>query len=183
MEEILKKFNKAYILDVRDKVEKKNGFNYLSWAFAWKSFKEVYPDATYNIRTNSDGLNHFGNEEIGYMVYTDVTAMGLTYEMWLPIMDLRNKAVLKPNMMDINKAIMRCLTKNLAMHGTGLYLYVGEDLPLSFEDIKAMSIEELREIVADNETAMAFLKSKDKKIEELDREYLITSVARMYGIK
>ena len=39
------------------------------------------------------------------------------------------KSVDAASMMDINKAIMRCLVKNLAMFGLGLYIYAGEDLP------------------------------------------------------
>jgi hypothetical protein len=63
------------------------------------------------------------------MVRTEVFADDLTYEMWLPIMDMRNNAILSPKMTDVNKTIMRCLTKNLAMFGLGLYIYAGEDLP------------------------------------------------------
>ena len=109
-------------------MEKKGNLSYLSWAFAWAEFKKIYPEATYKV-DSFDGLFCSGNEKMGYMVRTEVTADGLTYEMWLPVMDSRNKSILTPTSYDVNKAVMRCLTKNLAMFGLGLYIYAGEDLP------------------------------------------------------
>lgn len=146
--ELKEKFADLYSLDVSAYVEKKQGLAYLAWAYAWAEFKKVYPDATYDIDRDEQGRCYFGDEEIGYMVYTSVTAGGLTYKMWLPVMDNANKSMkLKSytyqtrsgektveaiSMFDINKAVMRCLVKNLAMFGLGLYIYAGEDLP---EDI------------------------------------------------
>ena len=147
--EIREKFQELYSLDVNKYVEKKQGLSYLTWSFAWAEFKKIYPDATYTIKKDENGRCYFGDESIGYMVYTSVTAGGLTYEMWLPVMDNSNKSmklnsykyqtrngektVEAISMFDINKAVMRCLVKNLAMFGLGLYIYAGEDLP---EDIR-----------------------------------------------
>lgn len=147
--EIREKFQELYSLNVNQYVEKKQGLSYLTWSYAWAEFKKVYPDATYEVKKDENGRCYFGDAEIGYMVYTSVTAGGLTYEMWLPVMDNSNKAmklnaytynaggrdrrVEAVSMFDINKAVMRCLVKNLAMFGLGLYIYAGEDLP---EDIK-----------------------------------------------
>ena len=149
--EIREKFQELYSLNVNQYVEKKQGLSYLTWSYAWAEFKKIYPDATYEIKKDEDGRCYFGDAEIGYMVYTTVTAGDLTYEMWLPVMDNNNnnkamklngytyatrngeKAVEPISMFDINKAVMRCLVKNLAMFGLGLYIYAGEDLP---EDIK-----------------------------------------------
>lgn len=147
--EIREKFAELYSLNVNEYVEKKQGLSYLSWSFAWAEFKKIYPDATYDVKKDENGRCYFGDENIGYMVYTSVTAGGLTYEMWLPVMDNNNKAmklnaytystrngdktVEAISMFDINKAVMRCLVKTLAMFGLGLYIYAGEDLP---EDIK-----------------------------------------------
>lgn len=122
------KFEEVYAINVNDKTEKKGQLTYLSWAPAWAEFKKAYPDATYKI-DQFNGLFCTGNEKIGYMVRTEVTAGEQTYEMWLPVMDMRNNTVLAPKMTEINKTIMRCLTKNLAMFGLGLYIYAGEDLP------------------------------------------------------
>lgn len=122
------KFEEVYGINVNDKTEKKGQLTYLSWAWAWAEFKKAYPDATYKV-DQFGGLFCTGNEKIGYMVRTEVTAGEQTYEMWLPVMDMRNNTILQPKMTEINKTIMRCLTKNLAMFGLGLYIYAGEDLP------------------------------------------------------
>jgi hypothetical protein len=138
------KFSTLYAINVNDYVEKKNGLTYLSWANAWAEFKKVYPYATYEV-VKFDGKPYVYDENLGYMCYTTVTVGDLTHEMWLPVMDGANKAMkAQPyeyttkygkktceaaTMFDINKTIMRCLVKNLAMFGLGLYIYAGEDLP------------------------------------------------------
>lgn len=142
-------FNYLYHLDVNEKVEKKLSGNstlsYLSWAWAWAKVKEKYPNATYKILKFDNNLPYVFDEKTGYMVFTEVTIEGQTHEMWLPVMDGANKAmksepyeytvksgkkrVEQASMFDINKTIMRCLVKNLAMFGLGLYIYAGEDLP------------------------------------------------------
>lgn len=122
-------FKEVYKIDVSQMTEKKNGLTYLSWANAWKEFKNIYPEGTYEVKKDENGKCWFGDDEHGYVVYTTVTVEEITYEMWLPVMDYRNKSILKPTTFDINKAVMRCLTKNLAMFGLGLYIYAGEDLP------------------------------------------------------
>ena len=78
-----------------------------------------------------DNKPYLEDENLGYMVFTKVEVEDLVYEMWLPVMDYRNKSIPvgQATMFDINKTIMRCLTKNLAMFGLGLYIYAGEDLP------------------------------------------------------
>lgn len=127
-----------------EKVSGGTKLTYLSWAWAWAEVKKEYPDANYEI-VKFNGLPYVFDPLTGYMVYTTVTIDGVTHEMWLPVMDGANKAmkdhpyeyqtksgkktVEAATMFDINKTIMRCLTKNLAMHGLGLYIYAGEDLP------------------------------------------------------
>ena len=125
----MSKFEEITKINVNEKTEKKGNLTYLSWAWAWAEFKKVYPDAQYEVVKFADGKPYYHDDKTGYMVYTKVTAEGLTYEMWLPVMDSRNRALLDATMFDINKTIMRCLTKNLAMFGLGLYIYAGEDLP------------------------------------------------------
>lgn len=128
------KFQELYKIDVSDKTEKKGNLTYLSWCWAWAEFKKVYPDATYQVKM-FDEVPYVHDSDTGYMVFTSVTAGGITYDMWLPVMDARNKALKQADMFDINKAIMRCLTKNLAMFGLGLYIYAGEDLPEGAEEV------------------------------------------------
>ena len=141
-----KTFELLSALNVNDKVEKKSNLTYLSWAWAWAEVKKACPDATYQVIVDvTTNKPYFYDEDLGYMVMTEVTIEGETLEMWLPVMDGANKAMMnKPytyqtrygektvdaaTMFDINKTLMRCLTKNLAMFGLGLYIYAGEDLP------------------------------------------------------
>ena len=122
-------FETLSAINVNERTEKKGQLTYLSWSWAWAEFKKACPDATYSIWRDENGLPYTGNDTTGYMVYTTVTVNVETHEMWLPVMDFKNKALLNATTTDINKTIMRCLTKNLAMFGLGLYIYAGEDLP------------------------------------------------------
>lgn len=154
-------FNALSSLDLNDKLEKRENdkLSYLSWANAWAEFKAAYPSATYRVIKNSDtNLPYFTDPNVGIIVFTEVTVDDLTHSMWLPVMDAKNKAMkLTPytyqvwdsykkayvektvqaaTMFDINKTLMRCLVKNLAMFGLGLYVYAGEDLPDNTADGK-----------------------------------------------
>jgi hypothetical protein len=142
-------FNKVLNIDVSAKVEKKKTgtatLTYLSWEWAWAEFVKIYPTATYKVLKNKETMMPYFSSDAGVMVYTEVTVDNLTHEMWLPVMDGANNAMKseayeystkfgkKPvaafDMFDVNKTIMRCLVKNLAMFGLGLYIYAGEDLP------------------------------------------------------
>ena len=140
-------FQKLYEKDVNGHVEKKNGLTYLSWAWAWAEFKKVCPTARYEVKM-FDGLPYLKESGVGYMVFTAITVDAddgtVTHEMFLPVMDNRNKTIFEPTMFDINKTIMRCLTKNIAMFGVGLYIYAGEDLPGEVE--KPITEEQIAEI-------------------------------------
>ena len=159
--------------NVNGHTEEKNGLTYLSWAWAWAEVKKAFPEANYTIE-KFNGLPYVYDENTGYMVYTTVTIEGITHEMWLPVMDGANKAMkAKPytytvkrygkeeaktvaaaTMFDVNKAIMRCLVKNLAMFGLGLYIYAGEDLPE----------------VEQNANQMAY-PSRDEMLKEVSKSY------------
>ena len=125
--EVFESLNKV---DVSGFTEKKGKLTYLSWANAWAETVKRFPDAAYTVeRYGEHDLPYVYDPQTGYMVSTTVTIGGITREMWLPVMDYRNATLMEPGMTDINKTIMRCLTKNLAMFGLGLYIYKGEDLP------------------------------------------------------
>ena len=117
-------------INVNDKTEKKNGLTYLSWAWAWGEIKKRYPDATYTIYENADGMNYHTDGRTCW-VKTGVTVAGIEHIEYLPVMDHRNKSipVNAVTSFDVNKAIQRSLTKACARHGLGLYIYAGEDLP------------------------------------------------------
>ena len=169
------KFEKALSLNVNDKVEKKNGLSYLSWSFAWSEFCKIYPGATYKIIKDDNRNCAFGDKERGYMVYTEVTADGITHEMWLPVMDFKNKSMLNPTTFDINKTVMRCLTKNLAMFGIGLYIYSGEDVP---EEVKTEKVteepkttEEIKISAAQQNRMFAIGKGKETEIRNIMKKF------------
>jgi hypothetical protein len=166
----MKKFEQAYSLNVNEKTEKKGNLTYLSWAWAWGEFKKIYPEAKYKIKKfGENSLPYIHDEATGYMVFTEVEADGSKYEMWLPVMDYKNEAMKEPTMFDINKTIMRCLTKNLAMFGLGLYIYAGEDLPEKPEEEKneeaKQIIEEINNINDIEELRNAYSKYKGKGAE------------------
>lgn len=149
-------FETLSAINCNDHTEQKNGLTYLSWAWAWGIVKSYYPSANYEVVEygSSEEVGYVSrpylhDPKLGYLVTTKVTIDGETIPMSLPVMDGANKAqkhmaytyktkygeksVEAATMFDINTAIMRCLTKNLAMFGLGHYIYAGEDLPKSVE--------------------------------------------------
>ena len=117
-------------IDCSDKIEKKNGLSYLSWAYAWAEAKKFDPSANYTIYENADGWNYFTDGRTCW-VKTGVTINGIEHIEYLPVMDFRNKSIPLDSVtsFEVNKAIQRSLTKAVARHGLGLYIYAGEDLP------------------------------------------------------
>ena len=179
---------------------------YLSWAWAWAEAKKECPNIVYKITkfTSADGtlLPYIHDKDTGYMVFTEVTIDDITHEMWLPVMDGANKAmksspyeyqvikwtngkrdgftskrVEQASMFDINKTIMRCLVKNLAMFGLGLYIYSGEDLPEEVP-LPEMTDEEviklyLKQNPKNKQTVEEYLKSKSEhEVAELMKVYI-----------
>lgn len=156
------KFEELNKINVNEHTENKNGLTYLSWTWAWSEIKKQCPDAQYEILKFENNLPYVYDENTGYMVFTKVTIDNQTYEMWLPVMNGENKAMLNrpytykvkeynngvftgnykekvvdpATMFDINKTIMRCLVKNIAMFGLGIYIYAGEDMPDGYEITK-----------------------------------------------
>ena len=129
-------------IDCGEHIEtKKNGqteLSYLSWAWAWHICKEHFPTATYTIYEDAQGRPYFTDGRTCW-VKTGVTIEGLEHIEYLPIMDYRNASIPvdRVTSFDMNKAIQRSLTKAVARHGLGLYIYAGEDLPWSEEEAKA----------------------------------------------
>ena len=148
--------------------------SYLSWVWAWGQVKQLYPDASYEVRHWGD-KPYLNDDQLGIMVETSVTINGETITMWLPVMDSKNKAMKEQpytyktkygdktvdaaTMFDINKAIMRCLAKNIAMFGLGLYIYAGEDLP---EEEAAQAKSDMEQKIAKAVAAMKAVKSREE---------------------
>lgn len=156
-------FEQLSQINVNDKVEQKNKLSYLSWTYAFSELKKRFPDVTYEVMKFENNLPYVYDENTGYMVFTKVTLEGITNEMWLPVMDGANKAmkshpytyqvkdwksgkmieksVEAASMFDVNKTIMRCLVKNIAVaSGLGLYIYAGEDLPDELGSVTAIPV-------------------------------------------
>ena len=134
MEEINNYFIELNNIDVSDYVETKGGavkLNYLSWAYAWGEIKKRYPTANYTVYENNDGWNYFTDGRTAW-VKTGVTINGLEHIEYLPVMNNSNKSIPLKDItsFDVNKAIQRSITKAIARHGLGLYIYAGEDLPI-----------------------------------------------------
>jgi len=113
--------------NVNEHVEKKNGLSYLSWAWGWAEALKADPTASYKVEMFGDKC--FMDINGTAMVFVTVTMFNKPMTCQLPVMDYRNKAIPKPDAFAVNTAIMRCMTKALALHGLGLYLYSGEDVP------------------------------------------------------
>ncbi len=185
-------FENLFNVYVGEHIEKKNGLSYISWPYAWAEIKKKYPDANYEVKLFGENqLPYIYDDNTGYMVFTSVTINNLTHDMWLPVMDNSNKAMksrpytydskFKKNivveaasMFDINKAIMRCLVKNISMFGLGLYIYAGEDLPeIALEKIPDSNIKSLKRIIENFENSDKLLKNilknyNIKRLEELN---------------
>jgi hypothetical protein len=176
-------FDRLSAINVNEHVEKKSNLTYLSWAWAWSVTKKECPDATYKI------LPTDYDDSLGFMCQTEVTIEGETLGMWLPVMDGANrsmkkgeytgkygKTVVGATTFDINKTIMRCLVKNLAMFGLGIYIYAGEDVPEG-ETIaptpapaKAKSVSNLIDLAVDDSNWNGVVKyAKDNKALGFDK--------------
>ena len=118
----MKTFNELRLINVNEHTEKKGRFTYLSWTWAVDQLLQNDPSATWTF-----GDPVYFNETL--MVFCTVSAMGKSMTCQMPVIDSRNKAIPNPNAMDVNTAMMRCLTKCISLFGIGLYIYAGEDLP------------------------------------------------------
>lgn len=123
--------NSMLTLNVNDHTEKKGNLTYLSWAWAWAEALKADPQAYYQVQMwGKQGEEKCYMEINGTcMVWVTVTLFGKPMTCQLPVMDFKNKAMPNPDAFAVNTAIMRCMTKALSLHGLGLYIYAGEDLP------------------------------------------------------
>ena len=120
-------FARLNAINVSEHIEKKGGFAYLSWPFAVAQLRLADASAVWEVR-RFDGLPYLPTEA-GVFVEVAVTVQGITLSQIHPVLDGRNRPILAPTSFDINTSIQRCLVKAIALHGLGLYIYAGEDLP------------------------------------------------------
>lgn len=140
-------FSKLYAINVSDKIDKKGGLSYLSWAWAWAELKKVHPEAVSTVYENKDGWNYHTDGKTAW-VKTGVTVAGIEHIEYLPIMDFKNKSIPVSSITsyDVNKAIQRSMTKAIGRHGLGLSIYAGEDLP---EETVSPELESKKNAVID----------------------------------
>lgn len=159
-------FETLNAVDVSEHTERKGNLSYLSWAWAWAEVKKRYPAAQYTIYENKDGLNYHTDGRTCW-VKTGVKIGTQEYIEYLPVMDYKNQSIPldKVKSTDINKTIQRSLTKAIARHGLGLYIYAGEDLPESGKPeekpLNQMSNEEFAEVVNSEPTKDEVYKCAD----------------------
>lgn len=127
MSDSINHFARLSSINVSDHIEKKGGFSYLSWPFAVAQLRLADPTARWEVR-RFDGLPYLFTDA-GVFVEVAVTVQGVTLSQIHPVLDSRNRPLMAPNAFDINTSIARCLVKAIALHGLGLYIYAGEDLP------------------------------------------------------
>ena len=138
-------FTELNRINVTDKTEKKNGLTYLSWAWAWGEIKKIHPDTTYKIYEDAEGKFYHTDGKTCW-VKTGVTCAGIENIEYLPVMDHRNQPIPLSQVTStaVNKAIQRSLTKAVARHGLGLYIYAGEDLPEEDTTADIPDVEEVK---------------------------------------
>ena len=116
-------------VDVTKHIEKKGRFSYLSWAYAVRELKKLHPTATWHVH-EYDGVP-FIKSDCGYFVKVTVIVNDVEQAHTHPVLDNYNKTIDTPNAFEINTSIQRCLVKAIALHGLGIHIYAGEDLPPS----------------------------------------------------
>ena len=160
--EILRKHN------VSEHMEKKGQFNYLSWAYAVEELRKLKPDATWRVIKDENGYP-YTSTPAGHFVEVEVTVDDISLSQIHPVLDNRNQSIEQPNAFQINTSIQRCLAKAIALHGLGLYIFRGEDLPES-EPLSKGQLEEidslLRQISDDAFTELVNSRIDSKKIND-----------------
>jgi hypothetical protein len=127
MSESINHFARLSAINVTAHIEKKEGFSYLSWPFAVAHLRLAEPTATWEVK-RFNGLPYLMTEA-GFFVEVAATVQGVCLSQIHPVLDDRNRPLIAPTAFDINTSIARCLVKAIALHGLGLYIYAGEDLP------------------------------------------------------
>ena len=191
-EKKLNYFEQLNNINVQDKIEKKGNLSYLSWAFAWEQLKIKHPKAQYKVYEREDGVIYWTDNKTAW-VKVSVTVDNIEHIEYLPIMDYKNKSIPvgQVSSFNVNTSIQRALTKAIARHGLGLYIYAGEDIPSSEKDDlleeerqslydecrdlkdsiidalgQAIDLNNLKEIWEENVTELKTLKNRMPKMHE-----------------
>lgn len=163
-------FETLSAINVNEHKENKGKMTFLSWAWAWNEVKKLYPEMTTTVYENAEGLNYHHDGKTAW-VKTGVTIEGQEYIEYLPIMDFHNASIPieRLSSTDVNKGIQRGLTKAIARHGLGFYIYAGEDLPeAEVEAANAAEIEKAEQQVKDQNLVNQYIQKLDKALSEFD---------------
>jgi len=179
-------FNKLNTLDLASQVKAIQGNRYLPWNIAWAELCKVHPKATYSFIENKDGLPFF-ESEMGIFVKVSVTVFETTHTMTRPVYDFRNLAMTsKPRQVkygakmvdvnaatanDINDSLMRCLTKAIAMHGLGLYIFQDKQ----YADAELLNAEQVKEIVG-------LISQHNLQLAELNKVFGINKLMELHAV-
>ena len=133
-------------VEIKDMIEKKGKYSYISWAMAWSALCDIYPDATFEKHCNEQGFPVFKDEQGWCFTKVTVTVKGKSVTELLPVLNNYNKPIKNPDSMDVNTSLQRCLAKAVALHGLGVHVYSGEDIAeipdnLGEEDAKPKEIQ------------------------------------------
>ena len=154
-------------VDVSEYTKKKGKFSYLSWCFAVQELLRVRPDATWDVKLFSNGengeLQPYMRTETGYFVQVTVEVDSIKRTQVHPVLDNRNQSIKEPNSFEINTSIQRCLAKAIALHGLGLYIFAGEDLP------EVKKIEPVKMTTTQKKTILEAVNSDESPLSEEER--------------
>ena len=163
-------FETLSAINVNEHKENKGKMTFLSWAWAWNEVKKLYPEMTTTVYENAEGFNYHHDGKTAW-VKTGVTIEGQEYIEYLPIMDFHNASIPieRLSSTDVNKGIQRGLTKAIARHGLGFYIYAGEDLPeAEVEAANAAEIAKAVQETSDQNLVNQYIQKLDKALSDFD---------------
>jgi len=158
--------------NVSEHMEKKGQFNYLSWAYAVEELRKLKPDATWRVIKDENG-HPYTSTPAGHFVEVEVTVDEISLSQIHPVLDNRNQPIEKPNAFQMNTSLQRALAKACALHGLGLHIYAGEDLPITENEELSKEFERIKGLLDEQETNVTLAKvwkSNQKTINELNSQ-------------
>jgi hypothetical protein len=162
-------FQKLNAVDVSKLAEQKGKFDYLSWAHAIREVLKVAPETTWVVHEYND--QPYMETSTGFYVKVSVTIDDIVRTQIHPVLDNKNNSIASPNSFQINTSIQRCLAKAIALHGLGLVLFAGEDLPSSITEVQEKELGKFAKQIKDSKTKESILKAlKDGKVNESNYE-------------
>jgi hypothetical protein len=170
--ELLRKHN------VSKYMEKKGQFNYLSWAYAVEELRKLKPDSTWRVIKTEEGYPYISTPA-GHFVEVEVTVDDISLSQIHPVLDNKNQTIENPNAFQINTSIQRCLAKAIALHGLGLYIFRGEDLPeadpLNNEQLQVMD-DLLRQVDDDAFTELVNSRIDSNKVNQTNYNDVVSKL-------